>query len=425
MNEDVVPVFIPEQAKQTRQNVHRSAQHARIARYEWADVMLLPVNPSVLRIARAVEHALADLGISCGYLWSTMPDEATKHWGDAAESMNWIRMMLPVSWYANTPVYTVQMFRGWRAMLRHNLRGKFGVFVTFIDGGWSPRLLSLACERQGIPTVLIQEGMTLQSTDAAIRRTPRLMVMDVVRRMRERVAPELFQALEHGMHTRYACVYGPLKAASLIACGKPQDDIFVTGNPLFDTVVPRRIDAYPRSRTILYAHEVLGHDLDAEARWWRALVQASRDIGAKLIFKMHPRSPFSESHICELLNLAPANTAVQFVSSGDIQDMIADAGVFVTACSTSTYRALVEGVPAVVLQGVPAPYRIDLPDYGAALAVCRPDALAQTLRAALDAPDVRLGLQPGVDRAIERHLYRVDGQASHRVARVLASLLPT
>jgi hypothetical protein len=399
-----------------------SSNSAFRSRYEWADVMLMPVNPNVVHIARAIEKALTDLGMSCGYLWSTLPEDASKHWGNTTDYVNWTKMILPVSWYANTPVYTIQMLRGLREVLRHDLRGKFGVFVTFIDGGWSPRLLSLACERQGIPTVLVQEGMTLQNKNVRAPRSLRAVAMGTVRSLRAVMAPQLFHSIEHGMHTQYACVYGPLKAASLIAKGKPQEQIFITGNPLFDSVTAKGINAQPRSRTILYAHEILNHDLDTEVMWWRALIKASQDIGVKLIFKLHPRSGLPAAQAREMLG-NPDHALVHVVADGDIQDMIAQAGVFVTACSTSSYRALVEGVPIVVLEGVPARFRIDLPDYRAALSVHQPSELAHVLRVALDNAQVRLDLQKGVDVASERHLYRLDGQASHRVALALASLL--
>jgi hypothetical protein len=392
------------------------------SRYEWADVMLMPINPSVLRIARATEQALTELGISCGYLWSTLPSDARKIWEKDTSFAEWTEMILPVSWYANTLNYTFQMLRGLREVLSNDLCRKFGVFATFIDSGWSPRLLTLACERQGIPNVLIQEGMTIQHRKVNPPRTVRSIAGRIVRRLRVLAAPRLFDYVEDGMHMQYACVYGPLQAESLIARGKPRENIIITGNPLFDTAIPKRIDAQPRSRTILYAHQTLSQDLDTEIAWWRALVKASLDIGANLIFKIHPRSVLSVAQIRDILGICD-DASVTFISNGDIQDMVAEVGVFVTACSTSAYRAMVEGVPIIVLEGLPTMYRFDLPDYGAALSVHQPGELPRVLQLALEDPQVRVGLQKGVNTAIERHLYRLDGQASRRVALALASLL--
>src|SRR5690606_39962952 len=106
--------------------------------------------------------------------------------------------------------YTYPMIRGRRQISRHDLRGKFGVFASFIDKGWAPRLFSLACERQGIPTAFIQEGMCLeprrisapeaQAHVPAVRRARR-SVMRAARRIRSTVAPGRFGYVVQGMHS--------------------------------------------------------------------------------------------------------------------------------------------------------------------------------------------------------------------------------
>ena len=218
--------------------------------YEWADVMLLPVNRNVLRIAQEVEYALTDLGVSCGYLWSTIPSDIEKHWGSIPPSVDWTDLVLPVSWHSRTVEYTTQMMHGLQQVHQYNLRNKFGVFVTFIDSGWSPRLLLLACKQQRIPSVLIQEGMTLHQKLDKTPQALRTRLIEVALALRGRAAPKLFDRLEEGMHTQYNCVYGSMKAEALTSRGKPPETIFITGNPLFDTVTPKRIDAQPRSKTI-------------------------------------------------------------------------------------------------------------------------------------------------------------------------------
>jgi hypothetical protein len=314
------------------------------------------------------------------------------------------------------------MLRGTRALRRYDLRRKFGLFVTFVDSGWAARLLTLACERQGIPTIFIQEGSTLHDKHVAGPRTLRATVGRIVRWARVLVAPELFRYVEAGMHMRYACVYGALKAEALIAHGKPRENIFVTGSPLFDDMTRKTIPAQPRCRTILYAHQILCDDIAAEAAWWRAIVQASQKVGAKLIFKMHPRATLSAAQIRELAGI-DHDSSVELRREGDIQDMVSEADALVTACSTSAYRALVEGVPVVILEGLPAFERLDLVDHGAALPVYATAELADVLDKVLNNPQARLSLQRGVDVAIEQHLYRIDGQAARRVALALAGLL--
>src|SRR5262245_49165471 len=129
--------------RQTAQGLTTSGSAA--PRYEWADVMLMPINPSVLPIAAAIERALADLGLSCRYLWATSPEDPCEHWRSMIDVSKWIEMTTPVSWYASSLDYTVQMVQGLREVLRYDLRKKFGVFASFIDVGWAPRLLSVAC----------------------------------------------------------------------------------------------------------------------------------------------------------------------------------------------------------------------------------------------------------------------------------------
>ena len=393
----------------------------------------MPVNPTVLPMARAIGNAVAALGLTWRFIWSTPPEDRERHWGDSAGDDDWLDFPLPVSWYASSRDYTFQMIQGRRQIGRHDLRGKFGVFASFIDKGWAPRLFSLECERQGIPTAFIQEGMSLeprrisaqeaQAHVPAVRRARR-SVMRAARRIRSTVAPGMFGYVDEGMHSTCACVYGRERAAALRALGKPADRIFITGNPAFDALTARPIDPVPRSRTIVYAHQRLlegGEGLALEMRWWKTLAEASNRIGARLIFKLHPRAGLSADDIRGFLGPLQASTDIR--EDGDVQDLIGSGGAFVTACSTAAYRALVEGVPIVLLEGIPFGLGVDLGRTGAALSARTTDDLPRLLQAALDDPGLRTGLQPAVDAAIERHLHQLDGKAAHRVAAALAGLV--
>lgn len=401
--------------------IDTTAGVASQSRPEWADVAILPVNPNVLPIARAVEQALAGLGLSCCYLWTTLPEEREQHWG-ATDTSGWRELTVPVRWNSSTPLYTAQMVGGLRSLQRTELRSKFAVFATFIDAGWAPRLFGIVCRQQGIPSMLLQEGVTFQRRAAPEPRTLRYRSGKVLRRIRKQAAGQLFASEQDGLSLDHACVYGAAQAEELAAQGTPSERLTITGNPLFDQLSPRPITAQPRGRTILYAHQLLCDDLMAEAAWWRALIGASEQLHAKLIFKVHPRAGLTPDRLRSLLG-AYDEQAVQFVFTGDIQDMIAQADVFVAACSASAYRALVEGVPVVLLEGLPSPFRLDLTDYNAALRVDTPGELVTALGRALDDPQTRLHLQPGVDLAIERHLYRLDGGAARRMAAAITNLV--
>lgn len=399
-----------------------TTHHADPTRYAWADVMFLPMNPSVLRIARAVEKELAAIGICCGYLRTAPPDAERLYWGSTTDFSEWTKLILPIGETTHALDYTAQMLRGLQAIRNYNLRDKFGLLVTFIDTGWAPRVLAIACERQHIPTVLIQEGPSVQYLPTAPARSVRSVVGQIVRHARTKAAPQLFHHAEDGMHTQYACVYGSLKAASLVAQGKPAEKIFVTGNPLFDDVAAKRIPIRPQRRVILYGHQNLHNAAPMEVAWWKAIIQASKQVGARLIFKVHPRARMSVVDLRALVG-EDAESAVEWWADGDIQDMITQADVYVTACSTSAYRAMVEGVPVVLLEGLSTIERLDLVDQRAALPTYTPTDLPRVLQAAFDEPQTRQSLQIGVDAAVESHLYRLDGLASQRVALALQQVL--
>ena len=219
------------------------------------------------------------------------------------------------------------------------------------------------------------------------------------------------------MHTQYACVWGPDKAESLMARHKPAESIFVTGNPLFDSLRPKPIDPEPRSRTILFAHQDFGYPGHRATlvRWWQAVAAAGRATQTKVIFKVHPRSSVGADDLRRMLG-NPSEEDVEFIHAGDVQDLVASAGVFVTAHSTAAYRALVEGVPVVLLDGLDPYDRLDLERDGAAVLARGPDEVVGAIRTALEDGTARVGLRAGVERAITRHLYRVDGRSSERVA---------
>jgi hypothetical protein len=104
---------------------------------------------------------------------------------------------------------------------------------------------------------------------------------------------------------------------------------------------------------------------------------------------------------------------------------MSSASVLLTMYSAVAYRGLVEGLPLVLADWVRSPFRLEAESYGAAVSVKEEKDLGPALRAALWDEGQRARLHRGGEAMIRDHLFRLDGNAGRRVARVVARLLET
>jgi hypothetical protein len=104
--------------------------------------------------------------------------------------------------------------------------------------------------------------------------------------------------------------------------------------------------------------------------------------------------------------------------------MLATVDLLVTVNSTTAYHALVRGIPVITVEYLGKGLgEFDAARYGGAIAVGDPEGLRKAIFDATRNEEVRRQLHEGARRVIERHLYRLDGHASERIAQVILRLV--
>jgi hypothetical protein len=114
---------------------------------------------------------------------------------------------------------------------------------------------------------------------------------------------------------------------------------------------------------------------------------------------------------------------LEVVNEGDIRDHLPRASLFVTFYSSSAYDALIAGIPVVLLDWVSRHYRFAAEKYGAAVSIEDPSNLESVLRRVLFDQTARADIYRGGEELIRDHLFRLDGQASKRIATTIAGLI--
>ena len=177
-------------------------------------------------------------------------------------------------------------------------------------------------------------------------------------------------------------------------------------------------------QTVLYVQQyIVEHD--TEVRFCDELARVCCDEnGDRLIIKLHPGSHWTVDDLRR--RLAQTNrraSLLEIVKSGDANEMLDGVDVLVTVNSTTAYYALVAGIPVVTVEYLAEGFgEFDACHYGGAIAARDPSDLKKAVSDATRNEEVRRQLHEGAKRVIERHLYRLDGRASERIAQVLLGL---
>lgn len=308
-------------------------------------------------------------------------------------------------------------------------RPPIGALVTHIDHCLFHGLLVYWAKRQGIPSVVVQEGMTVIDRDFGRSDLPLSIQRGIGALpglLRRQVPHQLFREMPPYTVSDYFCAYGEAARRESLRLGRDSATAFVVGNPSFDhlTSEPQRRPARKKDHTILYAEQHIVEQRE-ELRFFDELARICCDRnGDRLIIKLHPFAPWKAEDIAREISTSEARARLlQVVGTGDVVDMLDDVDVLLTIHSTTAYHAFVKGIPVITVDYLTKNRgRLDAYQYGGALSVQDERGLEGAIHDATANETVRARLHEGAARVIANHLYRLDGQASARIAQVVREL---
>ncbi len=271
--------------------------------------------------------------------------------------------------------------------------------VAASDSHRYSRLITLMARQHSIRTLVVQHGAT--------------------------VSPHAYVPV----YADRIAVWGDTSRRWFIGHGVPEKQIVVTGQPRFDGVQPSADESWPREplsqtqASLLLATNPIGAGPNAEL--WGIVCEALRSLRYKgrLVLKPHP----GQSD-CDLFRRLVDQSGLPWEiapSHADLNTLISTSTTVITTQSTVGIEALIHDKPLVVvdLPGIQAtiPYH----EYHCSFTAKDSTELAEALAKALSRSDEVVRHRVGARRFLADYLYRLDGQASSRIADLITGATAT
>lgn len=247
--------------------------------------------------------------------------------------------------------------------------------------------------------------------------------------------------LQHGIHddqpeygpTRATkmSVYGDFTRNVLIKRGVNPERIVLTGAPQWDELVLEKGIAreefcrqmgLDESKGLVLLATAIVFDREMGRRVVAGVINAVKEFpDLQLLIRAHPSSSEPVSLYKDIAEEMGAGNIVVFKKPHDY-DSIRACDIFITRYSTVAIDAIIAGKPVITINLSSEPDRVPYAGSGAAIGVYRTEDIAPAIKDILTNPSVRQRLARGRKRFLSEHLYKTDGQASHRVAALIETM---
>ncbi len=226
-------------------------------------------------------------------------------------------------------------------------------------------------------------------------------------------------------------MFGPYGAQVMSDLVEPDTQFEITGHCLYDdayfsamsgAVAPRRDEFIgSHQHLIVIAAQTDEYQVKAaQAHWWlQAVAEAAHRLDAAVVVKMHPEE--AHPHIYEELRGRWPQT-VSLVEHGqcDLTELLVAGDVLITRNSTVAYEANLHDTPVITvnLSGQRDPF--PLAEDGGAVGVYQYEDILPTLKELLTSETARARLAEKRPAFLQYHLGPQDGQATSRIAAIIA-----
>ncbi|MCX6707907.1 MAG: UDP-N-acetylglucosamine 2-epimerase [Candidatus Woesearchaeota archaeon] len=221
-------------------------------------------------------------------------------------------------------------------------------------------------------------------------------------------------------------VYGPYTKDILVRSGNyPEHSVVVTGQPRYDCLANKK--AFSREKVF----DDFGLDKKKKLILWTTqdipgqieiVFNAVKNIkNAQLLVKVHPR----EVAGADLYHKKAKESGMKIwaVKEANALELINACDVMITMHSTTGLEAIMMNKPVVVLNMSGKPDIVPYAQEGAAIGVYKADHLEPAIRNALFDSKKRAALLKESKAYSFRHAYKMDGNATERVLKVIGSMI--
>lgn len=234
------------------------------------------------------------------------------------------------------------------------------------------------------------------------------------------------------------CVWGELEYDVLVnKAGYSADQVVVTGNPRYDHL-GRASNTYSRdefcnryninhgNKIILWVTQCDGMDIEEIKAYFKEVFYALSDsLNVTLIIKQHPNDkPIYRKIIDKFIQEYNSNLNIQIIVPNKLSnttEMVYICDIVINKNSTTGQEAIAFHKPMIILDFSKEfpPYDIDYAEYvkeGVGIPVYNRGELKQAIT---DIIDNGSDIKAAQDKYIKKHMYKIDGLASKRVADVI------
>jgi len=229
-------------------------------------------------------------------------------------------------------------------------------------------------------------------------------------------------------------VISPFARKAYISMGGSPEKIFVTGQPRFDLLYQKQLDedqlkselGIPKDKGLI----TLATQPSPSLRIWgeglyeRVVTAVARAMAKfpekQLILKLHPAETGVECR--QILNQIGYSQAI-ICQDVDIHQLLNASDLLIAVHSTVALEAMLLDKPVITMNLSKQPDFFPYAESGAALGVYQEADLAPAMKRALYDPKIRNELEQNRKRFVEEHAYKLDGQASQRVADLINQLI--
>lgn len=236
---------------------------------------------------------------------------------------------------------------------------------------------------------------------------------------------------------RKIVVLGEADRDILIKRGNSSHSIDVTGSPSLDRVVRDNEVESPSGKkndgtgilegkpAILYtSHENPRVFLRSfQEKQLIAVLDALGELPrlTRLTIKLHPLE--REDRFKEIINAYAVKNKVEIIKGGLVYPLMKSAALLITQASTTAIEACALGVPVLIVNFQPGLEILPHEIYSAALTARAPEEVLPQIKRLLYDKQLREDMNNARAGFIKRHLFKLDGQASLRIANIVNSLI--
>lgn len=330
-------------------------------------------------------------------------------------------------------------------------------------GGFTPNSLIYAANYSGIPCLQIDDGITTdfyaannipspwQSFSRLVRRAFRLLFFKAnprpllyltvtlasicrpgqfVRKMAAEMRKSTYSVSSYTEGLNIATL-SPLARDVHISRGTPPENVFVTGQPRFDLIGRSKTNEreireqlkIPAGKGIIVLATQPIHSLWTKMErkeFIDAIIGTMNEFPEKqLVIKLHPSERPAE--YAEALD--GAEQKVIICRDIDLYGLLKTCELLMTVHSTVALEAMILDKPVITINLTGKPDGAPYAESGAALGVYRRKDLAPAINKALYDSEVRGEMAGKRQQFVYDHAYKLDGQATRRVADLIIRLI--